>query len=333
MKIGKVSSKELIKSILPYKGYTNNNVVIWPGIGIDSGVIKLGENYIVASIDPITATPHLIGKWVAYVATNDVLASGALPKWFLLTLLLPENTHTGTIELIMEELSSTLKKLEVSLIGGHTERTPGITQPIAIGTVIGITNIILSPKNISENDALYMLGKGGIEGGYIIYKLKEREIKDILTPEELKEINSFPDKISIYPYVKTILDNNLITAIKWMHDPTEGGIFNGIYEISLASNRYINIKLTNDLIHPITLKLCRMYNLNPYKILSSGSLLIVVNKEKEKEFIEKSRKANLFPVKLGTISKEGEGVNIVNKSEIHYDFKEPNIDEIWKIIE
>ncbi len=315
---------------MPNLGFTDNNVLVYPGPGIDSGIFKVDEKILVASTDPITASSHLIGRWVAYITTNDVLASGGIPKWFLLNLLLPASYDKKQLLSIMRDLSNSLNKMKVTLLGGHTERTPNISFPIAVGTAIGIANKVLKPSNIRVGDKIYLFGEVAVEGAYILFKEKEDILKEYITSAEKKEIDNFPEKISIYRYAEKLI-RNCIDEIRWMHDPTEGGVYNGLYEIAISSKKALRVNLSHIKLNSIVKKICEKLDINPYKLLSSGSLIVVVGSEKEKEFVKKCWQMNIKPVFLGEIYSESKAGEITIENADEYEFKDPHIDEIWKI--
>lgn len=332
MKIGKLSAQELKELIFPFLGYNDENIILRPSLGIDSGVFKVGDNILVASTDPITAAQHLIGKWVVYVTTNDVLASGGIPKWFLLNILLPTSTTNQEIKEIMRDVSLTLNKMKIALISGHTERTPGLMMPIAIGTAIGIAKKVFHPGNVGIGDEVFVLGEIGIEGAFIIYKERESELKTVFSKEEKREISKFPDKISIYQYATKLLEH-FNEEILWMHDPTEGGVYNGLLEVALATKKVIEIDLKNIQLNKIVEKICDIYQLNPYKLLSSGSLITIVKRNFSKKFIQKCRGMDMKPVKVGTIIEDHEIGTVRLEKDVGYDFSNPEVDEIWSILD
>ncbi len=332
MKVGKLSEEELREIIFPNLGFQDDSVLLRPSLGIDSGVVRLGENIIVTSTDPITAASHLIGRWVVYITTNDVLASGGIPKWFLLNLLLPPATTKEEIEEIMKDVSDTLKKMKMSLVAGHTERTPGLKMPIAIGAAIGLAKKIFFPSDVEVGDYIYVVGEVAIEGAYIVYKEKEKEIEKLFSLEEKMEIESFPEKITIYPYAKKLLEK-CNEEISWMHDPTEGGIYNGLLEVALATKKVIEADLSSIQINRLAMKICNRYNLNPYKLLSSGALLVIVKKGSHRKFIEKCKDMDIKPLQIGYIAGEHERGEVRLKGKVNYNFTNPEEDEIWKIFD
>lgn len=330
MKIGKLSEEELNELIFPNLGFPDESVLLKPGLGVDSGIIRLGDSVIVVSTDPITASSHLIGRWVVYVTTNDVLASGGIPRWFLLNLLLPPSTTRQEIKEIMEDVSDTLKKMRISLVAGHTERTPGLKMPIAIGAALGIAKKVFIPEKVKVGDHVYLLGEVALEGAYIIYKEKEEELKDLFASQERKEIEKFPDRITVYPYAKELLEG-FEEEIVWMHDPTEGGIYNGLLEVALATRKIVEASLSDIPVNKLAMKICYKYSLNPYKLLSSGSLIIIVKKDFCSAFEEKCRKRGLKPIRIGSIIGNHKKGMVRLRGKVEYDFSNPEVDEVWKI--
>ncbi|UCC19299.1 MAG: hydrogenase expression/formation protein, partial [Promethearchaeota archaeon] len=72
----------------------DSRVIMGSKIGEDAAVIDIpGENNLVVKTDPITFTTDEIGYYAVIVNVNDVVCTGAKPKWFQSTILLPEN-HT-----------------------------------------------------------------------------------------------------------------------------------------------------------------------------------------------------------------------------------------------
>ena len=84
---------DFLKQLLPTHN-RNSGLVVGPQIGEDAAVIEFGDNYLVATSDPITFATEDIGWYVVCINSNDIAAMGAVPKWLLVTLLLPEDATT-----------------------------------------------------------------------------------------------------------------------------------------------------------------------------------------------------------------------------------------------
>ena len=137
MRIGKLPP-DLLHRLLSDAPITDPRVLIGPGIGEDAAVIYISEDRVlVAKTDPITFASDEIGWYSVHVNANDIAATGAEPRWFLATLLVPENMPESQIEKAFRQIADTCKDIGVSLVGGHTEVTYDIRRPIVMGAMLG----------------------------------------------------------------------------------------------------------------------------------------------------------------------------------------------------
>src|SRR5207249_668341 len=142
-------------------------VVLGPAIGRDAAVIDTGgDTLLVATMDPVTFATEHIGWYAVNVNANDIACMGARPAWFLATALLPVSGPDDLPGRVFEELVSACDRLEIELIGGHTEVTAGIQQPIVVGAMLGEAgrDEIVSGENIQAGDRVLMTKGIAIEG-------------------------------------------------------------------------------------------------------------------------------------------------------------------------
>jgi len=130
---------DLLAELLAGNRVRDPRVLLGPGVGRDAAVLDMGGgNCLVAKTDPITFATEKIGAYAVQVNANDVATLGARPRWFLATILLPENAATAeTAEEIYADIVEACHKLEIELIGGHTEITGGLDRPIVVGQMLG----------------------------------------------------------------------------------------------------------------------------------------------------------------------------------------------------
>ncbi|MFX0056908.1 MAG: AIR synthase related protein [Candidatus Heimdallarchaeota archaeon] len=116
----------------------DKRIILGSKIGEDAAVIDMGDKYLVAKTDPITFATDEIGYYAVNVNVNDVVCTGATPKWFQSTILLPERkTDEELIEGIYKGIHDTCKSMNISVVGGHTEITTKLNRPIVIGSLLG----------------------------------------------------------------------------------------------------------------------------------------------------------------------------------------------------
>ena len=73
----------------------DERVIIGPGVGLDTSVVRVGEQLLVFKSDSITFATEDIGYYLVRVNANDLAATGAQPRWILVTMLLPEHQTTA----------------------------------------------------------------------------------------------------------------------------------------------------------------------------------------------------------------------------------------------
>lgn len=178
---GKLPPK-LFEKMLNKIPILDKNVIVGPGTGLDCSVIDYGDQYLVLKSDPISLTSENIGWYAVQVNVNDIVTTGADPKWMLITLLLPEKGTTDQIvESIIDQLILATKEYGITIIGGHTEITGGIDHPIISATLIGTVDKdkLITPSGVSIGDKIFLTKEIAIETVSIIS-------------------NDFPDKLSQY---------------------------------------------------------------------------------------------------------------------------------------
>jgi len=313
----------------------DSRVIMGSKIGEDAAIINIpGDNYLVVKTDPITFATDKIGYYAVNVNVNDLVCSGAKPKWFQSTILLPEkNTSRELIESIFSDIQNTCDSMGITVVGGHTEITQGLERPIVIGSLIGeVEKSKLVLTSGAKPDDSIILTKGiFIEGTSIIGHEKEKELRkrgyDITFIDKCKNYLYTPG-ISVY---KEALLANQHFLINSMHDPTEGGILTGIAEMATASENGVMIDVEKIKILKEPLELSKIFNLNPLNTISSGSLLIALNSEISHELVDLLNKNDVIAEIIGTIIEEKKGLRIKDEKGNVKPLSYTEIDEITKI--
>ncbi|UCB44887.1 MAG: AIR synthase family protein [Spirochaetota bacterium] len=303
----------------------DKRVIVGPGIGEDAAVIDVGGHYLIVKCDPITFTTDRIGWYVVNVNANDIAAMGGDPRWFLVTMLLPEGqTSVQLIENIMKDLEKACDELGVSLIGGHTEVTHGLEYPILSGTMLGEAkkDELIKNGSIGEGDLLYMTKGVAIEATSIIAREKATEVRESFGDEFYRRcINFLQDPgISVIKDAKRVRTETEVTG---MHDPTEGGILTGAYEMARGSGIGVRIWVKKIPVFEETRKLCDHYGISPFYCIASGSLLISVPSNDrdrlERAFTQRGEKEPRLTL-IGEFTNKGGPVCVVENGkerEIH----------------
>ncbi|MHA2430999.1 MAG: AIR synthase related protein [Promethearchaeota archaeon] len=335
--IGKIKHKflnNILKDFVSDFENKDKRIILGSKIGEDAAVIDMGDKYLVAKTDPITFATNEIGYYSVIINVNDVVCTGATPKWFQSTILLPEKrTNEELIEEIFKSIHDTCDSLDISVIGGHTEVTVGIDRPIVIGSLLGEVEKekLVKTSGVLSNDALILTKGIFIEGTSIIGREKE----DFLIQKGYNR--DFIDKCKNYLFNPGIsIFNEAFLAnknfkINAMHDPTEGGLSTGIAEMTIASKKGVLIEKEKILILPEPLELSKIFYLDPMGTISSGSLLISINNEYALDLVEILKKNKVSAEIIGKFTAENKKNVIIDEDGIKKPFIYSEIDEITKI--
>lgn len=332
--LGKLKHKYLAQLLSNIEIY-DTRVIMGSKIGEDAAVIDIpGDNYLVIKTDPITFATNEIGYYVVIVNVNDIVCTGAKPKWFQSTILLPEYMNTRKmIEDIFKTIHNTCKSMGITVVGGHTEITPGLDRPIVIGSLVGEVqkNKLVLTSGAEPGDALILTKGIFIEGTSIIGREKENElVKKKFNKDFIEKCKNYLYNPGISVFKEALLANDHF-KIKAMHDPTEGGLATGIAEMTIASNTGALIEREKINILPEPLKLSKTFNLNPLGTISSGTLLIALNNEYSIELLELLKKNGIDAEKIGEFMSKNKGLKIREKDGKLNHLNYSETDEITKI--
>jgi len=267
---------DFLTACIALNGAPDPCVVVGPRFGEDCAVIDLGTQYLITKTDPVTFTAEEIGWYAVHVNANDVATMGARPRWFQACLLFPPETMEDTVRRVFAQIDAASKTLGIAVTGGHTEVTSAVNRPVVSGDMHGIVakDRLVTSGGARPGDLLVMTKTAGIEGTSILAAEKAPELRPHLDEplwQDALHLRRTPG-ISVVKEALLAADYG-VTA---MHDPTEGGVAMGVYELATASGVGISLDLDAIPILPVTQIICRLFNLNPLGLISSGVLLLTV---------------------------------------------------------
>lgn len=300
--IGKLPM-ELLQSILMRYGGHDDRLVVGPRLGEDAAVLDMGERYLVIKSDPITFATDEIGWYVVHVNANDLATMGASPRWLLMTLLLPEKkTDEAMVEKIFAQVSHACQELGVALCGGHTEITYGLDRPIAVGLMLGEVekaNLVCT-AGAQVGDDVFLTKGIAIEGTAVM----AWELAEVLTAQLGPESVGCGQRFLQDPGISVVRDAEIVCHAgrpHAMHDPTEGGVATGLWELAQASGHGLVVDLTKIHIYPETAAFCRELDLDPLGTLASGALLVTAAPEDSSRMIDALASAGIRASIIGTV--------------------------------
>ncbi len=326
MKIGKVSETVLKRSILKQIKHRRKEVLVGPAVGEDCSVMELKEDEVfVISTDPITGSTKNIGTLAVHITANDISSNGAEIVGIMLTVLLPGGSRESDLKEIMKEIETVCESLDVEIMGGHTEITAAVNQPVI--TVTGVGKMpkkrMIKTAGVTIGQEIIMTKWAGLEGTAIIADSKEEELLTKYTRDFIAGAKLFIRYISVVPEAK-IAGNFGVTS---MHDVTEGGIFGALWELGEASGVGLEVDLKKIPVKQETIEICEFYDLNPYQLISSGVMLMVT--DRANELADMLKRNNIPAAVIGRITPGNDRV-VLNEEEKRF-LSPPGSDELYKV--
>jgi hydrogenase expression/formation protein HypE len=270
--IGKLPNNILKDLIISKINNRNKDILVGPGIGEDCSVVDFGDMVCVLTTDPITAAENNAGTIGVNICCNDIASAGVKPLGILVTILAPPTAQLNDLAEVMNEVNAACLELGIDVLGGHTEITDGVNRIILSMTAIGKgkKDSFITTGGAKIGDDIVVTGYAGLEGTAILSKDYYDYLSTKLNKDLLASANALLKSISV-------VEVGLLCAgfgVNSMHDATEGGILGAIWEIAEAAGLGVLIDKNEIPIKEETRLICKTLNIDPYKLISSGSMIV-----------------------------------------------------------
>ncbi|MDR2090074.1 MAG: AIR synthase [Clostridiales bacterium] len=313
MRVGKLTNEELKDCVIDVIGAKRPEVLSSAGISKDCAAVKCGDIILLTS-DPITASSRIAGKLAVLVSSNDVAAGGGSPFCCLLTVIAPSFATAEDIKAVMTEAQEQAAALNIDIVGGHTEFSPYVSRTIVSCTMLGRAKRLVG-RALKEGDSILMTKYAGLEGTVILSNDMRGRLN--LTAAEIAAADALTDRISVLEESRVAVNFD----ISLMHDVTEGGVFGAVREVCMSNGVGADIFEEKIPLLPVTESICAQLGLNPYKLISSGSMLIFC--EEPDALIEALKNEGIETAKIGEIKnsdcvrafKKDGGISVIDSGE------------------
>ena len=300
--IGKLPAAVLRESILSKTGASDERVQLGPRYGEDAAAIDIGPTTLVVSTDPLSLASEAVGTLGVHVACNDVAASGGTPAWLTNCLFLPQD-DPDQLETIVEDIHRTAASIDVAIVGGHSEYAPDLTRPLLVLTAFGTTDRFIPTGGGQPGDRILLTRAAGIEGTAILASEFRSALIDHVDEEALERAGEFLSEIDVIPAAKA-----LQSVATGLHDPTEGGVLTGLYEMAEATDRTFVVDREAIPIRSLTTRLCDVMEVDPLAIFGSGALLATVPAHSAEEAVEAVEATGTSATIIGRVEDGREGL-------------------------
>lgn len=331
MKAGKIPESVLKRSVLKQLHTNREDVLLGAAVGEDCAAVALEEDEaVVLSADPVTGIledPVSMGRRIVWKAVNNLASSGAKPVGILVNVLFPTIANEPQLREVMKELQAACDTVGIQVLGGHTEVTRAVNQPVVTVTGVGRAkkDHVLSTSNLRAGMDIIVTKWIGLEGTVRMVTEREAELRSRYAQPFLDKAKRLEQYISVLPDAQVAVE----AGVSAMHDVSEGGIFGSLWEMAEAAGVGLEIDLKKIPIRQETVEICEFFGVNPYKLLSGGCMLMAA--EDGNEVVRELEKAGSTARIIGKAT-DGNDRVFINEDERRF-LETPQTDEIYSVLQ
>ncbi len=272
----------------------------------DAALLRIKDQHIAFTTDSYTVKPIEfpggdIGRLSVCGTVNDLAVMGAEPLFFAVGFIIEEGLDSRLLERIVISAADAARAAGVQIVTGDTKVVPrGECDRIFINTA-GIGSLPLgkglSRRSIAAGDRIILSGTAGDHGLAVLAARAELGLQTSIQS----------DCAPLNGLIGAVLRES--DAVKWMRDPTRGGVAAVLTE--LADSQPLEL-----LIHEKDLPLCdgvraacEMLGFDPLHLANEGKVVMVVEAGGETEVLSLLREHPLGcqAAVIGKVTAEGKG--------------------------
>lgn len=326
MKAGKLKESVLRRSVLNQLHMTADTQLVKPSVGADFGAIQMtGDEAIVTTVETRVLGTGLPVSTSVYAALNNLVCSGARPLGITVNLLMPTETNEQQLREQIQAVDEICMKEQLPVLAGHTEVVRTVAEPLLTVTAVGavLQKEMFSCTQIRPGMDILVTKWIALEGTAILATQYEKELQKRFAQPFIDRAKSFLQYLSIRPEAAAAAQSDAVA----MHDLSESGIYGALWEMGQCSGVGLTIDLKKIPLRQESVEICEYFDLNPYKLISGGSVLIAA--ENGHAVAEKLKQAGIEAVIIGNATDSNDRV-LINGEECRF-LETAQTDELWRL--
>jgi hydrogenase expression/formation protein HypE len=240
----------------------------------DSALLVTTDGFIV---DPLEFPGGDIGSLAVHGTVNDLAVSGAIPRWLTLSFIIEEGFAIDTLERISASIGRASIACGVKVVAGDTKVLP---RGQGGGLTISATGIgtrghggLLDMAQIRAGDSILVNGTVGDHGTAVLLARQAFGLHGDLRS----------DSASVLPFARAAC---ALAGLRFMRDPTRGGIATVANEISLATGLRVVLEEAALPLRAQVRGVCEMLGYDPLYLACEGRVVAVVEPTRAADVLE-----------------------------------------------
>ena len=262
--------RELIEGLFAQK-FSNGEL----NVDTDAARIELPSGEVMVSTDGFTVQPLEfpggdIGSLAVHGTVNDLAVAGATPRYLTVNAFIEEGLPFTLLERVVESMARAAREARVQIVAGDTKVVPrGEASGLYLATTgIGIKRpeLRLGMDKIQSGDRILVSGPVGDHGTAVMLAREQFGLKGDLQS----------DAASVIPLTESL---HALTGLRFMRDPTRGGLATVAHEMSRATGLRINLMEQAIPVRGPVSSVCEILGYDPYYLACEGRVVAVLAAE------------------------------------------------------
>jgi len=309
--VGKISQQVFEELIYPRLGAKSRNVLVGPMHGVDTGIVRVGNRALALTTDPVFIVPEYGWKraaWFAiHILLSDVVTSGLPPKYLAIDFNLPMDITEAQLEIVWKTIHSQCRRYGVSVVTGHTARYGNCGYPMVGGATVvaegGLSDYV-APRFVRPGDTVIVTKGPAIEASGIFAAMFPERLAARFGPDFARRAQKLFYQMSVVEDALAVVSVGVrergVTAL---HDATEGGLWGGLAEMAKAGGFGVRVVKERIPVMPCVKEICDLYEIDPYKSISEGTLIVMCRPDKAVKVLDALRRRHILCAAIGEVTR------------------------------
>ena len=266
------------------------------------------------TVNVVEGTWETAGVLTVPRAVNSLICSGARPVGIMVALMLPEDLEESDFRRMIHMMDISCASEGIEIMGGHTQVSAAVNKVIASVTAYGVLDDIpfsTGPARPRPGQDIVMTKWAGLSGTWLLEKEYHQQFVHKYNPDLTDSIARMKDDFSVSREAALALSYGART----LYDLSEGGVFGGLWEVAVAGKVGLRVDLKKIPLKQETVELCDFVDVNPYQLVSMGSLLI--GADNGEQLVRCLHEQGIAAAVIGSFTDSNDRV-IINDDEVRY---------------
>jgi hydrogenase expression/formation protein HypE len=242
----------------------------------DSALVDLNGSRLAFTTDSYVVKPIFfpggdIGQLAVNGTVNDLAVSGAVPLALSAGFVVEEGFPVADLRRIAGSMAAAAAAVGVPVATGDTKVVErGHGDGVYVNTAgVGVVakNVSLGPERVRPGDRVLVSGTLGDHGMAVMIARGDLDL----------EVELESDTAPVHELAQALLE--LGPAVRWLRDPTRGGLATALNELAEQSELAVVLEETALPLRPAVVGACEILGIDPLYVANEGKLVAVVAPE------------------------------------------------------